>query len=76
MVFLWYVIGAYTLRKVEWIGARVDARTIDLLFSPWIIQTSMLLLTILSLVTAAQYLIENRHTLRILTNGSLARTTP
>ena len=76
LVFLWYVIGAYTLRKVDWISARIDPRTIDLLFSPWIIQTSMLLLTALSLVTAAQYLFENRHTLRILTNGSLARTTP
>jgi len=76
MGFLWYVVGILTLRQIEWASSYIGGRTLDMLFSPWIIQSSMLLLTILSLITAAQYLIENRHTLRILTNGSLARTTP
>ncbi|MEO5930265.1 MAG: CDP-diacylglycerol--glycerol-3-phosphate 3-phosphatidyltransferase [Candidatus Kapaibacterium sp.] len=76
LVFLWYVVAIFTLKNIEWLRLRLDEGTIGRLLSPWIIQTSMILLTALSLITAVQYLIENRHILRILTNGSLARTTP
>lgn len=76
LIFLWYVVAIFTLKNVQWIRQQVSAATFDAFLSPWVIDTAMLILTALSLITAVQYLIENRHTLRILTNGNLARTTP
>lgn len=76
LVFLCYVILVFTLKNIEWLRAHLDVAVLDSFLSPWIVQGSMLILTILSLVTAGQYLIENRHTLRILASGRLARTTP
>lgn len=76
LIFLWYVVAVYTIRHIEWIGARVSTATLDSLFSPWVITSSMIVLTLLSLITAVQYLIENRHLLRLIFNGSVARTTP
>lgn len=73
LIFLWYVVAIFTLKNIEWVRLQVTDATLNSLFSPWIVDGAMLILTVLSLVTAAQYLIENRHS--ILTNGSLARTT-
>ncbi len=76
LVFLWYVVVIFTLKNIIWVREMITARTLDALLSPWVVLSSMVILTVLSLATAVQYLIENRHTLRILTNGNLARTTP
>lgn len=76
LAFLCYIIAVVTVKNVEWLRLHMGTGFIDTLLSPWIVETSMIVLTILSLVTAGQYLIENRHTLRILVNGSLARSTP
>jgi CDP-diacylglycerol--glycerol-3-phosphate 3-phosphatidyltransferase len=76
LIFLWYVVAVFTLKNVAWLRQEMTAATFDAFLSPWIINISMLLLTALSLITAVQYAIENRHTIRILTNGNLARTTP
>ena len=74
LVFLWYIVGAYTLQRVEWIREIVGASSLDALFAPWIIQGAMGLLTLLSIVTAVQYVVENRHLFRLPANGSIART--
>jgi CDP-diacylglycerol--glycerol-3-phosphate 3-phosphatidyltransferase len=76
LVFLWYCVAVFTLKNVAWLHQHFNAATFDAFFSPWIVDTAMLILTALSLITAIQYVIENRHTIRILTNGNLARTTP
>lgn len=74
LVFLWYLVGAYTVQRVEWIGRIVSAGALDSLFEPLLINGAMGLLTFLSVVTAVQYLYENRHLIRVLANGSVART--
>jgi CDP-diacylglycerol--glycerol-3-phosphate 3-phosphatidyltransferase len=76
LVFLWYVVAVFTLKNVAWLRVHVNLSTFDAFLSPWVVDVAMLILTALSLITAIQYLIENRHTIRILTNGNLARTTP
>ena len=50
------------------------APLVSLLFEPWLIHGAMGLLTIMSIITAVQYLYENRHLFRVLANGSVART--
>ena len=74
LVFLWYIVGAYTVTRVEWISSLVGATKLHALFEPWVIYGAMGLLTLLSIVTAVQYLVENRHLFRVPTNGSVART--
>lgn len=66
LIFLWYVVLAFTLGNVEWLREYFSPQTIKGLFSPWVITTSMLLLTALSIITAVQYLIANRHVLRFI----------
>ncbi|MBS1913434.1 MAG: CDP-diacylglycerol--glycerol-3-phosphate 3-phosphatidyltransferase [Bacteroidetes bacterium] len=75
LIFLWYVVLVFTLKNVIWIREAITVARLDALLSPAIVMPAMLLLTLLSLVTAGQYLYENRHILRVLTNGSFARTT-
>jgi CDP-diacylglycerol--glycerol-3-phosphate 3-phosphatidyltransferase len=74
LVFLWYIVAVYTMQNVGWIKAQVTPPVLATFFSPWIINGSMILLTLLSLITAAQYLLENRHILRVCWNGGIART--
>ncbi len=73
LVFLWYVVAAFTLHNIQWLGGYIDRTVIERLLAPWLIDGSMIVLTILSLVTAAQYLIENRHLLTF-SNGNVVRT--
>jgi CDP-diacylglycerol--glycerol-3-phosphate 3-phosphatidyltransferase len=75
LVFLWYIVGAFTLKNVHWLRESLSMPVINSLFSGWIINSWMILLTLLSLVTAIQYVIENRHVLPFFSNSSLARTT-
>lgn len=72
LIFLWYVVVAFTLHNIQWLVGYVRRPVLERLFDPWIINGSMLVLTILSIVTAIQYLIENRHLLSF-SNGNFAR---
>lgn len=73
LVFLWYIVAVYTVQNIGWLHARISAGMMSTLLSPWIILSSMIVLTALSLITAAQYLLENRHILRVW-SSSVART--
>jgi CDP-diacylglycerol--glycerol-3-phosphate 3-phosphatidyltransferase len=75
LIFLWYIVGAFTLRNIVWLRDRYSMAAIDSLFSPWIVESAMIVLTLLSIVTAVQYLIENRHVLPFFSDNNLARTT-
>lgn len=66
----------YVVTHVAWIQRDIGVDRLRLLFSPWIVTGGMILLTILSVVTMLQYLIQNRHIVRSLFNGVLARSTP
>ncbi len=74
LVFLWYIVAVYTMQNIIWIRQSVGSPFLASFFSPWIIYGSMIVLTALSLITAAQYLLENRHILRPSWDGSVART--
>lgn len=74
LVFLWYIVGAYTMQRVEWIREAAGSAHLRALFDPVVITGSMGLLTLLSIVTAVQYVYENRHLFCVPTNGSVART--
>lgn len=75
LTFLWYVVAVYTLLNIEWLRNSVSAARLEAMMAPWLLDGMMLILVVLSLITAAQYVIENRQTLRLLTNGRIARTT-
>jgi len=72
LVFLWYVVVAFTLHNIQWLVGYVRRPVLDRLFDPWLINGSMLVLTILSIITAVQYVIENRHILSF-SNGNFVR---
>jgi CDP-diacylglycerol--glycerol-3-phosphate 3-phosphatidyltransferase len=74
LVFLWYIVGVYTMQRVEWIRETVTSARLASLLSGWILDGGMGLLTLLSVVTAAQYIYENRHLFRVVSDGSVART--
>jgi CDP-diacylglycerol--glycerol-3-phosphate 3-phosphatidyltransferase len=74
LIFLWYIVAAYAAVNVAWLNKMVSPSLEKTLFSPWIIESSMILLTALSIITAVQYLIENRHVLPFVSRH-LARTT-
>jgi CDP-diacylglycerol---glycerol-3-phosphate 3-phosphatidyltransferase len=74
LIFLWYLVAAYMLLHVDWIRESVTPERLKALFEPTIIGGAMGLLTLLSIITAVQYVYENRHLFRMLANGSVART--
>jgi CDP-diacylglycerol--glycerol-3-phosphate 3-phosphatidyltransferase len=74
LVILWYIVAAYTAVNVAWMKQDISPSLEQTLFSPWIIDGSMIVLTILSIITALQYLIGNRHVLPFV-SSSVARTT-
>jgi CDP-diacylglycerol--glycerol-3-phosphate 3-phosphatidyltransferase len=74
LIFLWYIVAAYTAVNVDWLKQMANSSLEATLFSPWIIESSMIVLTALSIITAVQYLIENRHVLPFV-SSNLARTT-
>ncbi len=75
LIFLCYILAVYIAAHVDWIGNALGRGAFEFLLSPWIVRGTMVVLVVLSLVTAVQYIIENRHILRSIFNGSLARTT-
>jgi CDP-diacylglycerol--glycerol-3-phosphate 3-phosphatidyltransferase len=74
LVFLWYLVGVYALQKIAWTRRAIGADVLEALMSPWIVVGVMGLLTGLALVTAVQYLIDNRHLFRQSENEPVART--
>ena len=72
LVFLWYIVLIWTLRNIEWIARGIAPETFDMLLSWGIVQPAMIALVVLSVVTAAIYLVENRHVLRFRTNENIA----
>lgn len=75
LVFLWYIVAIHTMNSIVWIRTSLSTKTLAALADPWVVLGSMFVLTALSVITFAQYLLENRHLLRILINGNYARTT-
>ena len=74
LVFLWYVVAAWTLSNVQRLEGVLGGIENRVLLSPWIVHPVMILLVILSLITAVQYLIENRHVIRFSGGRNVART--
>jgi len=74
LIFLFYLVAAWTLQHIAWIEAKWH-NTVHSLLDPTTIGIAMLLLTLLTVVTAVQYLHDNRQTIRTLLNASFARTT-
>jgi CDP-diacylglycerol--glycerol-3-phosphate 3-phosphatidyltransferase len=75
LAFLWYIVAIHTLNSIMWLRTSLSPKFLAGLSDPWIVLGSMLVLTALSVITFVQYLLENRHLLRILINGNYARTT-
>ncbi len=71
LVFLWYIVLVWTLRNIEWLSAHIPAETFEGLLAPSVIMPALLILVVLSVLTATIYLIENRHVLRVSTDGNL-----
>lgn len=74
LVFLWYVVAAWTLNNVEGLRRTRAGFGKNVLLSPWILDSVMIVLVALSLITAIQYLIENRHVIRLSGGRDVART--
>ena len=72
LVFLWYIVLVWTLRNIEWVARGIAPETFEMLLSWGIVQTAMILLVVLSVVTAVVYLVENRHILRFRANENIA----
>jgi CDP-diacylglycerol--glycerol-3-phosphate 3-phosphatidyltransferase len=76
LVFLWYLVVVFTLQNVGWLSSVLDRDFLLALTSDWIIYLTLGVLVLLSILTAVLYLIANRHLLRVLFHGNVARTTP
>lgn len=76
LVFLWYVVGAWTLNNVEYLREWIGADNIAALLSPVIVDPCMLLFVALSVYTALQYLIDHRHVSRFAGKGNNVAQTP
>ncbi len=75
LVFLTYIVGVHVVLHVDWLTVAVGGERLRQLLSSWIVDGGLIFLTTLSIITMIQYLIQNRHVLRSLLHGSLARTT-
>lgn len=75
LIFLSYIVGVHVACHIEWVNAAVGAEQLHHLDAPWIVDGGLILLSALSIVTMIQYLLQNRHVVRSLIHGSLARTT-
>ncbi len=71
ILFLWYIVVVWTAKNVEWIQRTIPVETLDQLLSASVTTPSLLVLVILSVITALLYLIENRHILRPTTDGKI-----
>lgn len=74
LVFLWYIVAAWTVNNVGYLREVFRTGDQNILLSPWILDSMMLLLVVLSVITALTYLIENRHVFRVAGGRNVART--
>jgi len=74
LVFLWYVVAAWTVNNVRYLRDIFGANDHNVLLSSWILDSMMLILVVLSVITALTYLIENRHVFRVTGGRNVART--
>lgn len=65
LIFLWYIVGAWTLNNVEYLRESIGEDHITGLLASEIVNPVMLLLVALSVYTAIHYIIEYRHVCRI-----------
>lgn len=72
LVFLWYIVLVWTLMNIEWVASTVSPETFEALLSWGVVQPVMIILVVLSLVTALLYIVENRHILRVRANENIA----
>lgn len=63
LLFLWYVVVVFTMNRVGWVQRAFHPSTFTNLLSPGTLYIPMIVLTALSVVTAVQYLIDNRYAL-------------
>ncbi len=76
LAFLWYIVVVLTLQNVEWLHAVLGAPFLNALTTPLLLDVMLGVIALLSVVTAVLYLIANRHLLRVLLHGNVARSTP
>ncbi len=74
LIFLWYIVAALTAGHIQWLKVWLGREFLSALFSPLVILIPMILLTALSVITAVQYLIENRHVFTVNGNKNFAGT--
>ena len=72
LLFLWYIVVVWTVMNIEWLSARIPPETLTGLLSRPVVVPALLTLVVLSVLTATIYLIENRHVLRVSTDGNLS----
>lgn len=76
LVFLFYLVAAWTFRHIAWLDTSSLHDTVRVLLDPTSMGIAMLLLTLLTVATAVQYMRDNRQTIRTLLHASFARTAP
>ena len=72
LVFLWYVVGVWTMLNIEWVRERLGNDLVEGLLSYSIVDPAMIILVLLSIVTATLYIVENRHVLGIRTEENIS----
>lgn len=76
LIFLWYVVAAWTLHNVIWVRKAFGREATAALLSPAVVDPCMIILVALSLVTATIYIVENRHVFRLCRGEKLPNTSP
>lgn len=74
LVFLWYVVGAWTLNNVEYLREWIGTEHITALVAPVIVDPIMLVFVALSVYTAFQYYLDHRHVSLAGEGSNVART--
>lgn len=74
LVFLWYVVAAWTVSNVQYLQKTFGTSEENVFLSSWILDSVMLLLVVLSIITLLTYLIGNRHVIGTSGGNNVART--
>lgn len=74
LVFLWYVVAAWTLSNVQSLKGVLNGIEKEILLAPWLLHSVMIVLVLLSVITAVLYVVENRHVFRMSGGRDVART--
>lgn len=67
-VFIWYLVLVFTIKSSVSIQKLISVSDTTFLFSKWILDYSMFLLLLLSVITSIQYTIDNKMTIKSLFN--------